>query len=51
MAAEMEESGFEDIGTYVTMRQNNITQYIATQPILDHCDWSSWSPGVWVFQW
>ena len=32
---EMAESGFEGIGTYIKMRQNMVTQYIATQLILD----------------
>ena len=46
----MAEAVFEDIGTYVTRRQNTVAQYIATRPILDLCDWSAWSTGVWVSQ-
>ena len=44
----MAEAGFEDIGTYVMRRQNTVTQYIMTRPILDLCDWSARRPGVWV---
>ena len=51
LEAEMSEGGFEDIGTYVTWRQNTVAQYIATQPIMDLCEQSSQRPGVWVSQW
>ena len=44
----MVEAGFEGIGKYVTGRQNMVTQYIATQPILDLCERSTWRPGAWV---
>ena len=48
LEAAMAEAGFEDIRTYVTRRQNNVAQYILTQPIMDLCDWSARRPGVWV---
>ena len=45
----MVESGFEGIGTYVTRRQNTVAQYIATQPILNLCEWYARRPeGVGV---
>ena len=50
LAAAMTEAGFEDIGTYVTRRQNTVAQYIVTRPILDLCDWYAWRTGVWVSQ-
>ena len=40
----MAEAGFEGIGKYVTGRQNTVTQYIATQPILDHEE-TTWASG------
>ena len=47
---EMVESGFEGIVTYITRSQNTVTQYIATQPILDLCERSDRSPGAKVSQ-
>ena len=44
----MAESGFEEIGTYVTRRQNTVAQYIATRPILDLCERSVQRKGAWV---
>ena len=35
LAAVMEEACFEDIGVYITRRQNTVAQYIETRPILD----------------
>ena len=43
-------SGFKRIRTYVTRRQNTVTQYIETRPILDLCERSARRPGVWVSQ-
>ena len=34
----MEGDVFEEIGVYITRRQNMVTQYIATRPILDLCE-------------
>ena len=48
LAATMAESGFEEIGTYVTRRQNTVAQYIATRPILDLCERSIQRTGSWV---
>ena len=33
----MSPAGLEEVGTYVLHRQNTITQYIATRPILELC--------------
>ena len=46
----MEEAGFKEIGVYFMRRQNTVTQYIATQPILDLCEKSVWRTGAWVSQ-
>ena len=51
LVAEMEEEGFEEIGTYVTRRQNTVAQYIATRLIMKLCERSAWRPGVWVYRW
>ena len=40
----MGESGFEEIRTYVTRRQNMVAHYIATRPILDLCERYTWQP-------
>ena len=48
LEAATAEAGLEEIGVYVTRRQNTLTQYIATLPILDLCEWSMWRPGAWV---
>ena len=44
----MGEVGFEGIRKSVIRRQNTVTQYIATRPILDLCDWDTRWPGVRV---
>ena len=44
----MAEAGFEEIGTYVTRRQNKVAQYIATQQILELFELSVWRPGGWI---
>ena len=46
---EMVEAGFEGIGTYITSRQNMLTQYIATRPIMELCERSDGRPGKRVF--
>ena len=46
----MEEAGFEEIGVYVTRRQNTFAQYIMTQPILDLCEKYVRRTGAWVYQ-
>ena len=48
LSEAMAEAGFEDSRTYVTRRQNNVAQYILTQPIMDLCAWSAQRPGGWV---
>ena len=47
---EMEEPGFEGIGTYITRRQNTFAQYIVTRPILDLCERSTRKLGARVSQ-
>ena len=44
----MAEVGFDEIGTYVTKRQNMAAQYIATRHILYLCERSAQMPGAWV---
>ena len=47
----MVESGFELIGTHVKRSQNTFAQYIATQSILDLCEWSAQRTGARVSRW
>ena len=42
------EAGFEEIGTYITRRQNTVVQYIVTRTIMDLCEWSAWRTGATV---
>ena len=44
----MREEGFEGIRKAVTRRQNTVTQYIATQPILDLCERATQRVGARV---
>ena len=44
----MEEAGFEKIRVYILKRQNRISQYIATQPILYLGEQSVQRPGAWI---
>ena len=44
----MAEADFEEIGVYVTRRQNMVAQYISTQTILDLYEGSVQRPGDWV---
>ena len=44
----MVEAGLKGVGTYIMRRQNTVAQYIATQPILDLCEWSAQRLGVRV---
>ena len=46
----MEEAGFKGIGTYVTRRQNMVTQYTVTRPILDICERSAQRPRAGMSQ-
>ena len=46
----MVETCLEGILNYVTRKQNTIVQYIATRPILDLCERSTWWPGARVAQ-
>ena len=52
LEGSMGEVGFEEMRNSVTRRQNNVAQYIATQPILDLCERDTQRPGVRVsWQW
>ena len=46
----MQEAGLEGIRKAVTRRQNTVTQYIATGPILDLCERAMQRMGVRVSQ-
>ena len=41
----MAESGFQDVETYVSHRQNTVAQYIAARPIMDLCMVAKWKPS------
>ena len=47
----MGEAGFKGIRKSVTRRKNTVAQYIATRPILDLRERSTWRPGVRVSWW
>ena len=44
-------AGFEGIRKSVTRRQNTVTQYIATQPIMDLCEQATRRPGARLSRW
>ena len=44
----MEEAGFEEMGDYILKRQNTISQYIMTRPILNLCEKTVRRPRNWV---
>ena len=44
----MGEAGFKGISKSVTRRQNMVAQYIATRPIMDLCERSTWRTGTRV---
>ena len=46
--AERAETGFELMETYIHQRQNTVTDYIATLPILDLCEAAERKRGAWV---
>ena len=46
----MAEAGMQEVETYVSHRQNNVTQFIATRPIMDLCLETVWNPGAWVLK-
>ena len=48
LVAATEEAGFEEIGVYITRRQNMVAQYIAIRPILNLCKRYVQRPGTWV---
>ena len=46
----MKEAGFEGIRKSIARRQNTVTQYIATQPIMDLCEQATQRLGARVSQ-
>ena len=42
----LEMVGMDEIGVYITLRQNTVTQYIATRPIMDLCLAVEWRLGL-----
>ena len=44
----MGEAVFEGTRKSITRRQNTFAHYIATQPILDLCEWATRQPGARV---
>ena len=36
------EAGFKGIRKFITRRHKTVAQYIATRPIMDLCDYSTW---------
>ena len=48
LAEALREAGFEGIRKLVRRRQKTVPQYIATQPIMDHCERDTWRPGARV---
>ena len=48
MEVEMLEAGFEEIGAYITRKQNTVAQYITTRPIMDLYEKSVRRLGAWV---
>ena len=46
----MSEAGQQDVETYVSLRQNMITQFIATRPIMDICLVVEQIPGPRVYK-
>ena len=45
MATAREEAGFLTMEEYIRRRQDTVTQYIATQSLLDLCEGSERAPG------
>ena len=41
----MAKAGFQEVETYVSLRQNTMAQYIATRPIMDLCLAEKRRPG------
>ena len=46
----MGKAGFYGIRKSVTRRQNTVVQYIATRPIIDLCERSTWQTGLRVYR-
>ena len=51
MATAREEAGFLTMEEYIRRRQDTVTQYIATQSLLDLCEGSERAPGARVVMW
>ena len=44
----LETVGVDEIGVYIAFRQNTVTQYIATRPIIDLCLMAERKPGLQI---
>ena len=47
----MKEAGIIRIWTSILRRQNTVTQFIATRPILDLCKKANRQPSTWLARW
>ena len=47
----MAEAGVQKVDTYISQRQNNVTKFIATRPIMDLCLAAARHPGYRVLNW
>ena len=48
LTGALKEAGMVVIRTSITRRQNTVTQYIATRPIMDLCERATWWPEAQV---
>ena len=51
LEGDMKEAGLTDIRTSILRSQNTVTQYIATQPLLDLCERTTQRGGARVSRW
>ena len=47
----MTEAGLQEVETFVSLRQNTVTQFIATRPVVDLCLAAKRRPGPRVSNW
>ena len=50
IGSEMETVGLDEIGVYISRRQNTVSQYIVTRPIMDLCLAAERSLGMWLWR-
>ena len=46
----MSEAVVQEVYTYIAHRNNTVTQFIATRPIMDVCLAAARRPGYWVLK-